>query len=360
MTIQITGKLQTPMVASDFNYKNYLLKDGIYSVMGFPVVKIVSINHQYSFFSFLYEKILWLKEHMALSINQTFASPHSVLLQGILLGNNKTMTQDLHDKLNGTGLRYLTAISGLHVIILGEIVVFILLALGLWRQQAFCLAIIFVWLYVVMTGFPASGIRAGIMGSIFLLSQVFGRQNTSTRTIIIAAAIMLLQNPLLLLYDVGFQLSFLASIGIIHVKPLLDVVLKKIFYGKAIYLSNIIAVTLAAQMLTIPIMVYNFGTISLIAPLTNILIVPAMYFIMLSGFFAALAGMVSNILGFIFSVPAWFLTSYFLKIMDIFYQPWAVVQWQNVSWIWLAGYYFLLVALLLWLNKKLRPEFLEY
>jgi competence protein ComEC len=308
----------------------------------------------------LYEKILQIKEGMVNSINQNFSPPHSVLLQGILLGNNKTMTQDLRDKLNGTGLRYLTAISGLHVIILGEIVVFILLGLGLWRQQAFCLAIVFVWLYVIMTGFPASGIRAGIMGSVFLLSQVFGRQNTSTRTITIAAVIMLLQNPLLLLYDVGFQLSFLASMGIIHVKPLFDVLLKKIFHGEAIYLSNIIAITFAAQILTIPIMVFNFGTISLIAPLTNILIVPVMYFIMLSGFFTSVAGMISSILGLVFSVPAWILITYFLKIMDMFYQPWAVVQWQNVSWLWLVGYYFLLLVLIWWLNKRFQPEFLEY
>jgi len=358
--IQMTGKLATPMVAPDFNYKNYLLKDGIYSVMGFPVIKVIAGGHQYNVFSFLYEKILWVKESMAASINQTFASPHSILLQGILLGNNKTMTQSLRDQLSATGLRYLTAISGLHVIILGEIVVFILLWLGLWRQQAFCLAIVFVWLYVVMTGFPASGIRAGIMGSIFLMSQVFGRQNTSTRTIVVAAALMLLQNPLLLVYDVGFQLSFLAAMGIIHVKPLFDVLLKKVFHGQATHLSNIVTVTLAAQALTIPIMVFNFGTISLIAPLTNILIVPVMYFIMLFGFLAAVAGMAANMLGIIFSVPAWILISYFLKVMDLFYQPWAVVQWQNISWAWLAIYYVILLAIVWRLNKKLQPEFLEY
>ncbi len=358
--IKITGKLKTPGVFNDFNYKNYLLKDGIYSVMDFPKTELISQKHNYNIFTYFYEKILFFKEKLRESIFINFSPPQSLILEGIILGNNKTMTQDLRDKLNGTGLRYLTAISGVHVIIVSAILMSFLLALGFWRGQAFYFSIIFIWLYIVLTGFSASGIRAAIMGSIFLLAQKLGRQNTSSRTITLAGALMLLENPLLLFYDVGFQLSFLASFGIIYFKPLLDYIIKIVSKDRFKNLVNMISVTLTAQIFTIPIMVYNFGNISLIAPLTNLLVIPIFYPLMFFGFLASILGVFSNILGRILSIPCWFLLTYFLKIMDIFYQPWATKTIQNISWIWLAVYYLVLAILIWYLNKFKKPKFLGY
>ncbi len=293
--VKVTGNLKTPMVSEDFNYKNYLLKDGIYSVMDFPKIEITSKKHDYNIFSFLYEKTLFFKKKMGQSIDSNFSRPQSLLLEGIILGQNKNMTQDLREKLNGTGLRYLTAISGLHIIILGEIVLSFLLFIGLWRQQAFSVSIIFIWIYIILTGMSASGVRAGIMGSLLLISEILGRQSTSSRVILLAASLMLLLNPFLLLYDVGFQLSFLASMGIIYLKPIIEIflnnilnklsknrkepktVINKFLQGRLKYLLAIISVTMTAQIFTTPIMVYNFGNLSLIAPLTNILIVPVVW-----------------------------------------------------------------------------------
>ncbi len=358
--IKITGMLKTPGVFDGFNYTDYLLKDEIYSVMDFPKVELISKQHNYNIFTLLYSKILVFKEKLRSSILANFSSPQNYILEGIVLGNNKTMTQDLRDKLNGTGLRYLTAISGVHVLIVSAILMSLLLALGLWRGQAFYFAIIFIWLYIILTGFPASGVRAAIMGSVFLLAQKLGRQNTSGRVIVFTAALMLIQNPLLLWYDVGFQLSFLASMGIIYLKPIIDIAIKTLTKEKLKYFSDILSITLTAQLATVPIMVYNFGIISLIAPVTNLLVVPVVYFLILFGFLASILGIISGFLGWVFSIPCWLLLTYFLKVMDIFYQPWAIKEIQNVSWIWLALYY-LIVSVLIWfLQKKLKPKFLGY
>lgn len=350
--IKLTGKLETPMVADDFNYKNYLLKDNIYSVMSFPKAELVSQKHNYNIVSFSYEKILFLKQKLSQSIQDNFLPPHSLILEGIILGNNKNMTQDLRDKLNAAGLRFLTAISGVHVIILSAILVSFLMFLQLGRIQAGSLSMILIWLYVALTGFTASGIRAAIMGSIFILAGVLGRQNTSSRIIVLAAALMLLQNPLLLIYDVGFQLSFFACLGIIYLKPSLNYLIEIIFKGHFKELSDIMAVTFAAQIFTLPIMIYNFGTLSLAAPITSLLILPVMPWILSFGFLFSIFAAISKFLGWIFFVPCWILISYFLKVMDIFSQPWMTHSISSVSWLWLLVAYSIIIAVTWVLNKR--------
>ena len=110
--------------------------------------------------------------------------------------------------------------------------------MGFWRGQAFYLAVAFIAVYIALIGFPASGVRAAIMGCIALLAQKLGRQNTTSRILVLAGALMLLQNPPLLYYDIGFQLSFLASLGIIHIKPMVALLLKTITKGHAAVLVD--------------------------------------------------------------------------------------------------------------------------
>ncbi len=350
--IKFTGKLKTPMVAEDFNYKNYLMKDGIYSVMNFPKIELVG-KQKANIFEKIYSGILWVKEKLRDSIYQNFLPPERMILEGIILGNNKTMTQDLRDKLSRTGLRYLTAISGVHVIILSNIIfTFLMFFPFLKRQQALFLSVFLVWFYVALTGFTASGIRAAIMGSIFLLAQVFGKQNTSYKTITLAAAFMLLQNPMLLLYDVGFQLSYLASLGIIYIKPVFDILVK---LNKVTWLAkflDMVSVTLSAQIATLPIMVFNFGNIPLVGPITSILILPVMPLILIFGFLAGFAGIFWQALSNIFALPCQMLLLYFIKILDIFSEPWMSKTINNVSWIWLAGYYLIIIFIVIFFRKK--------
>ena len=355
--IKITGKLEDPMVTDDFNYKNYLLKDGIYSVINFAKISVLG-REKPNLAQLIYSKILLLKQRLGQSIQEISLPPQSLILEGIILGNNKNMTQDLRDKLANTGLRFLTAISGVHVIILSAILVSLLMFFGLGRIQAGGMSLILIWLYIAITGFTASGIRAGIMGSIFITAGVLGRQNTSARTIVLAASMMLLQNPLLLIYDAGFQLSFLASMGIINLKPIVDYFFKKIFKDKLREFSDILAATLSAQIFTLPIMIYSFGKIPLVSPITSILVLPVMPWILSFGFIFSIVGIVSKFLGFIFYIPCWILITYFLKVMDLFSQPWMVKAITNVSWIWVFVVY-LVIAVVTWsANKKYSRNFL--
>jgi len=140
------------------------------------------------------------------------------------------------------------------------------------------------------------------------LAQAFGRKSVGTRAIILTAGIMLLINPLLLFYDIGFQLSFLAVLGIITLAP----------YFKKWVKSTILATTLSAYIFTLPILFYNFGRISLIGPLVNILVIPVIYWIMILGLAFSILTLIFPLGSWLISFPLWLLLTYITKIVDFF------------------------------------------
>ncbi len=375
-TVKITGKLKTPVVLDHFSYKNYLMVSGIYSIMDLPTIKLVSSEHHYTIFSYPYEKILFLKSKLLGGITKSLSPPHSFMLEGMVFGNDKNMPKELKNQFNVTGLAHITAVSGANIVIIINMLIVLLLALGLWRGQAFYGTVVFVWIYIALIGFPASGVRAAIMGCMALLAQKFGRQHATSRVLVATAGVMLIQNPLLLLYDVGFQLSFLAILGIIHIKPLIDSFLipksltkspefsqnhpshpsklTMIAKKQMTALLGMVSITLSAQIITLPIIVYNFGMISLIAPLSNLLVLPAVEALTVLGFLLSIGGALSPILGFVFAIPCWFLLSYVAIILDMFSKPWAVAHIAYVPWFFILLYYIALFAAITFLKKFTR------
>jgi competence protein ComEC len=350
-TIKLEGKLEEPQEDDEFSYKKYLMKDGIYSVMFFPKIEVIGKSGGNPV-SAVYEKILFLKQKIRDSIQYNFLPPQSSILEGTILGDNGAMSQELKDKLNITGLRHVIAVSGTHVVILSSIIMSILLAVGFKRQNAFYLALFSICFYVVLTGFPASGVRAGIMGGLYLTAQKLGRQSMGIRVIVLAASVMLIFNPLLLIYDVGFQLSFLAVMGLIYLEPVFTKIFKLFTKNKLENLIKIISATFAAQIFTLPILVYSFGNISFVSPITNLLVLPIVYWLMIFGFLASFIGIFSVQLGWIVSVPCYFVLKYFLWVIDFFSQPWAIKTFENVHWIWLVVLYILVAISTRYLNKK--------
>lgn len=345
--LKIKGKLQTPQEFEDFNYKNYLAKDGIYSVIYYPEIELIHKNIGVTYV--IYGKIFEIKNKLREVIYQNLSPPQSSILGAIILGDKRQISQEWKDKLNYAGVRHLTAVSGMHIAILTAILMSLLISLGLWRRQAFWGALILMIIFIIMTGLQPSAIRAGIMVGTFLFAQYLGRESKSSRALVMAAAIMLFQNPLLLKLDVGFQLSFLAVMGIIYLMP---------FLRK--YFGNIIAMTLSAQVFTLPILIYNFGYFSLVAPLTNILIVPLLPFIIGFGFIFAISGIIFQPLGQLLSLPIWALLTYLTKIVDWFSGFSFSAYFLGISWYFLVVFY-LILGLIIWqLNKKQKLKFLNY
>lgn len=300
--LRITGRLETPAVFDDFNYQNYLKKDGIYSVIYYPQIELLKTYRGRA------SVIFDFKDKMRQVIYRFLAPPQSEILGAMILGDKNRMSQELKEKLNIAGVRHITAVSGMHVLILSNILTSLFLFLGFWRGRAFYISIIIIWLFIFLTGLQASGIRAGIMASLFLSGRKLGRQSFSLRSIIIAAAIMLIINPLLLFYDAGFQLSFLAALGIINLAPFLKKYLK----------WDVLTLTLSAYIFTLPVLIYNFGRVSWIGLLANLLIVPVVYPVMILGFVFVLAGLFWSGLAWFLSIPVWLLLTYIIKLVDLF------------------------------------------
>ena len=356
----LSGQLKTPQEFEDFNYKDYLAKKGIFSLMDWPVIEIIRKNDYSNWWQLGCAQILKFKNKIRENINQFFPYPESSLLGAMLLGDQSTMSQNLKDKLNITGLRHITAISGMNISILCTILMSLLLGLGFWRNQAFWISLAVIFIFVVMIGFQSSVVRAGIMGGMFLLGQKTGRLSTSSRAIVITAAAMLILNPMLLRWDVGFQLSFLALLGMIFLLQPIEGLMKFIPKDKFINLRTILATTFAAQIFTLPVLIYNFGRISLVSPLTNILILPVIYWIMIFGFLFGILSVIWGGFGWIFILPCWFLISYSMKIINVFSHPWAAKAIESIHWLWLVFFYLLLGFFVKWFRKKTRLKFLEY
>jgi competence protein ComEC len=355
--LKIVGKLKTPRIFEDFNYKDYLAKDGIYSVMYYPKIEKNS-GGQASTISIIYGGILGFKNKLRESIEQNLSPPQSSILGAIILGDKSRISDEWKNKLNIAGVRHITCISGMHIIILSGILMGLGILLGLWRGQAFYFAIILLVLFIIMVGAPASAVRAGIMAGLLLFAQKIGRLRTGDRAITFAATAMLVQNPLLLKSDVGFQLSFLATLGIIYLLPIFQYWLRKIPVN---FLKNILSMTLAAQIFTLPILIYNFGYMSLAAPFANILIVPLLPFILGFGFIFALAGLFCQPFAWLFSLPVWFLLTYVAKLVDWFSSfSWASLTIGNIHWLWLVAAYLILGCFTYYLTQKHRWKFLDY
>jgi len=309
--LKITGKLQKPIIFDDFNYRSYLAKDKIYLVAYYPKIYLISKNESNLF----YANIFKFKNKIREVIDKVLLPPQSSILKAILLGDKYILSDSLKEKLNETGTRHIVAISGLHMIIISQILLFLALGIGLWRGQAFYFVLAFLIIYIIMIGAPASALRAGIMAGLLLLSQKLGRLNSSLRSIIFAGTIMLFANPLLLKHDAGFQLSFTAVLSIGYLKPIIDGKIKKIpnFLG----LKDILVMTLSAQIGVLPLLIYHFGQFSLISPIANLLIVPVLPFIMISGIIMSLSGLIYLPLAKLFSIFVWFLLSYVVEVAGV-------------------------------------------
>lgn len=350
--LKITGKLEAPPTdLAGFNYQDYLAKDGIYSVIYYPKIELLDRGQG----NFLLTKILSFKNSLRKVINQNLSPPQSALLAAIILGDKRQISPGLGEKLNRAGLRHLTAVSGMHVAVLTVILMNLLLSLGFWPRRSFYLLIVLIFFFIVLTGFQVSALRAGLMAVFFLLAKYLGRPNNSSRAIVLAAVLILTHNPLLLKLDIGFQLSFLALLGIIYLSPLGQRWLAKVPINSQI--KNLLIITLSAQIFTLPILVYNFGYFSIVAPLTNLLVVPLLPLLMGLGLLFVLAGTLWGFLGWLFSLPNWLLLTYLVKIIDWFSGLPLAVYSLEISWFWLIIFY-LILGLFIW--RFNRKSFLKY
>src|SRR3989344_2987286 len=291
--IEVQGKLELPQnFSEDFDYITYLKKDGIKLILFFPEIE-------------KFEK----------AINLSIPEPNASFINGILLGSRQNIPDDLKEAFNKTGTTHVLAISGYNIMIISEAIL-----LGLiWffrRRTAFWLSVVIIVLFVILTGASASVVRAAVMGLLLLFAHGYGRLYDQKNSIILAGAVMIYHNPSVLVFDIGFQLSFSAVLGLIYIYPRLDHKLYKI--PQIGGLKELILMTISAQVAVAPPLIYYFGNFSIVSFPTNILILPFVPAAMLTGFVAGLAGMVNQSFGQVIGYIAWAITMYQIQIVEFF------------------------------------------
>lgn len=318
---------------SRFDYRTYLAKDGIFYLCQKPKIEKIGGENKKSFYGFLLD----VRKSMSGKMGKLVPYPESGLLEGLLLGGSGGLPKKLQENFSRTGMTHIVAVSGYNVTIVAEYLMIAGIFLGLWRPQAFWVAIFGILLFIFLVGFPPSAVRAGVMGGLILWAMKEGRLANSQNAILFAASVMLIFNPMLLRFDVGFQLSFLATLGIIYIYPFFNyfLVKKQKHIG---FIWEILFLTLAAQIFVLPIILYNFENLSVISPLANILVLPIIPLTMLLGFLTLSISFIFHPLAIVFSWLAFlplkyetsvisFLSRFSFSSFEISFPWWGAVLW---------------------------------
>jgi len=196
-------------------------------------------------------------------------------------------------------------VSGYNITILSFAFLFLGILLFLPRKQAILFALAASGVFVFLAGMPSSGVRALAMAAVIFLATLLGRRSASVPALAFAGAAMLLQNPLLLRYDVGFDLSFLATLGIVLLTPLSQTLLSRIRHGQ--FLFETAFLTISAELFILPVLFSTFGTFSLAAIVSNTLLLRSCRPRCSARFLAGLFGIAAPVLGELFAFPAYLL-----------------------------------------------------
>ena len=312
--------------------------EGLFSISNLTIqIQLAKTN----FFGVIYKANKIIEDR----INKLFSMPESAYLAGLLLGGDNRLPKKVAEDFRQTGTTHTVAVSGYNITILAGVFMYLGIFFGLWRKQAFWLATVGIIIFVIMIGAPSSAVRAGIMGIILLYAAQTGRLASSVRTITLTAVIMVFLAPFIILYDAGFQLSFLATLGIILIYGPLSEKFK--IQNDFLELKSIILITISAQLGVLGVLIYTFDGVSLISLLANIIILPAIPIIMLGGVVAIGSSFIVDATGSLFALPTEMLLFLEIKSIELLAKiPWAMIEFDNASIFWAIGYYIILSIVL--------------
>lgn len=262
----------------EFDYVSYLSKDDVRYIMNRPFIKKLGENHG----NFVVSVLIKIKKKFMGNIERFLPEPHSSLVLGIILGEKGSLPRDLGDDFRRSGLTHILVLSGSNVTIVAESLMNIFSFLP--RAIAHSLGAFSIVLFALMTGASATTVRASIMALIVIMSRRAGRNYNVSRALMVAGLFMLIQNPRILVFDIGFQLSFLATLALIYVSP---IIMEKLpWVTEKFQIRQIISATISTQIFILPFMLYKMGEVSIVSLITNLLVLPLVPWSMFGGFMA--------------------------------------------------------------------------
>lgn len=337
-----SGKIQAPKDSEEpgeFSYRDYLARYGISAVVYYPDLEKGGENNG----STVKRSLLEFKRRFVSGIGAILPEPENAFLAGLLVGARRGIPEKVMKDFSDTGTTHIIAISGFNITIIAWCLDKLLSRFG--RRLSFFLSLLCIVLFVILTGASASVVRAGVMGILGLIALNLGRVYAITNAFALTAVVMLGLNPKLLLFDVGFQLSFLSLIGLVYLSP----VLERYFVRLPKAVAILLLATLSAQLFTLPILIRNFDRLSLVSPLANLLVLPLVPPAMLTGFLTGALAFLSPDLALPSAWASWIILAVIIKIVNILAGlPFAAVDISAGTWfipVYYSGLFFLIAAL---------------
>lgn len=292
------------------------------------------------------ELLIKQREYLATKLQAVVPDPQSAILVGMILGQTDQLPREFKKDLQDTSTIHLLVVSGQNLTILAGFLMSLVYLVG--RRQTAALTILAIIGYCLLSGMGVPVIRAAMMASAGLLAQILGRDMKGWWILLLTAGLMLLYNPNWLI-SISFQLSFMATLGVIVVAP----ILMRYLYRLPIIIREDLAITTGAYFLTLPIIAYNFYQISLVGIASNLLVGWTSPIIMVVGVATILASLINQFLGMLLGIIPTILLTYFIYVVEFFanYQYATIKVGQTKEIFWL-GYYLMIVAIVMFLKTK--------
>lgn len=373
--LRISGRITRPEnFSEDFDYAAYLAKDDIFYTASFPEIEILERGKGNKLYGFLFR----VKGAFAAALNRRLPEPHASFMAGLILGERKSFPPELTEKLQTTGTTHLVALSGYNITIVADALLRTLTFLFIPFSWAFPAAVVGIILFTLLTGASVSVVRAALMGILVLIARRAGRQYRMRNALTLAAAVMLFHNPKILRFDTAFELSFLATLGLVYFAPILGRRYEKAKLhltplardtgfvrgnrgfrkppGKKSFFRDVLLSTLSAQLAVLPLLVYNFGKLSLVSPIVNLAVIPFIPATMFFGFITGGAALAADWLAKVPAAAGWALLHYELGAIDFFSRfPSAALDVPQFGFFTATGLY-LVVAFWLWRENKSKAK----
>lgn len=351
--VVVKGKLRLPesfdtSLGRQFNYPAYLAKDSIGYELSFAQIESRGENTGNSLKAFAVK----IKHTYVRGIDSVLVEPEAGLAAGITVGDKRGLGSELSDTFRIVGLVHVVVLSGYNIMIVIYGLSWILARIGTRRSVQLTLSICVAVFFALITGFAAASVRAALMAVIATVGKATGRVYLASRALGVVAAGMVAWNPLILAFDPGFQLSILATAGLIAFSPIIAPRLR--FLSEKIGLREIASATLGTQLAVLPFLLYQNGQLSLFSLPVNLLALIAVPWAMLFSLFAAIAGILLGATGVVVAFPAYALLSYIIAVAKFFASlPLAAVSISAFSAWWMFAAYAILFGGL-WFIKMNR------
>ena len=348
--IKLSGVLQEPEnfetdTGRIFDYRSYLAKDGIYFEIFRPKIEIILHGERNPIVAVL----LQFKSKFLYSIEKVVPEPESALLGGLLLGEKHSLGDKLTEDFRRSGLVHVIVLSGYNMTIVAYAI--------MWLLSRFPPALaggagaVGILAFTLMAGSSATAGRAAIMALLVILAKFLHRDYDIRRALAFAAFIMIVHNPKILAFDPSFQLSFLATLGLIYLSPHFERWFKRL--TERFGIRQIVAATFATQIFVLPRLIELSGTISLVGLVSNILVLPLIPITMLFGALAGVLGFVHTSLAIPVAFIAYALLHYEINLVSFFGSvPFAALSVPALSIWFVVASYALLFFLVNRLNRR--------